>query len=40
MSHSKLAQLKKSMKQFEQSDAKASVWQIINTIPPVFIYGI
>ncbi|MFD2638118.1 fatty acid desaturase [Piscibacillus salipiscarius] len=37
MSHSKLAQLKKSMKQFEQSDAKASVWQIINTIPPVFI---
>ncbi|GEL76769.1 fatty acid desaturase [Tenuibacillus multivorans] len=37
MSHSKLAQLKKNIRQFEQSDAKASVWQLINTIPPLFI---
>ncbi|TFB13107.1 fatty acid desaturase [Filobacillus milosensis] len=37
MGHSKLAQLKKSIREFEQSDTKASVLQIINTLPPFFI---
>ncbi|TWI54560.1 fatty acid desaturase [Halalkalibacter nanhaiisediminis] len=37
MSNQKLAQLKKNMAPFEKSDAKSSVKQIINTIPPFFL---
>ncbi|MFC0558958.1 fatty acid desaturase [Halalkalibacter alkalisediminis] len=37
MSNQKLAQLKKSVAPFEKSDVKASIKQIINTIPPFFL---
>lgn len=37
MSNQKLAQLKKNVAPFEKSDAKSSVRQIINTIPPFFL---
>ncbi len=37
MSKQKLAQLKKNVAPFEKSDAKSSVKQIINTIPPFFL---
>ncbi|RPF50631.1 fatty acid desaturase [Aquisalibacillus elongatus] len=38
MGHTKLAQLKQHIKRFEQSDTKASVWQMVNTIPPLFLF--
>ncbi|MCP8617888.1 fatty acid desaturase [Salirhabdus salicampi] len=37
MANSKLAQLRKKIKQFETSDTKASVWQMINTIVPYIL---
>ncbi|MUK88636.1 fatty acid desaturase [Ornithinibacillus sp. L9] len=37
MSRKKTAQLRKSVSPFEKSDTKASVFQLINTIPPFFL---
>ena len=37
MANKKLAQLKKHIKPFENPDTKASVWQLVNTLPPFFL---
>ncbi len=37
MANKKLAQLKQHIKPFESSDTKASVWQLVNTLPPFFL---
>ena len=37
MANKKLAQLKKHIKPFENTDTKASVWQLVNTLPPFFL---
>ena len=37
MANKKLAQLKKHIKPFENPDTKASVWQLVYTLPPFFL---
>ncbi|MBR7554889.1 fatty acid desaturase [Allobacillus sp. GCM10007491] len=37
MANKKLAQLKNHIKPFESPDTKASVWQLVNTLPPFFL---
>ncbi|MFC0014147.1 MULTISPECIES: fatty acid desaturase [Allobacillus] len=37
MANKKLAQLKNHIKPFESPDTKASVWQLVNTLPPLFL---